>query len=143
MLGAIVTLLAAAAVAYAVTQTGGIITLLLVAAVLYLAYQRLRLLAYSATFTVLLAAYTVLGATGWHWKLSLWVLVALLWLLNLRPLRRALLTRRFIRAYRRLLPSMSATEREALEAGTVWWDGELFTGAPKWSKLLSARAPQL
>jgi acyl-CoA dehydrogenase len=37
---------------------------------------------------------------------------------------------------------MSDTEREALEAGTVWWDGELFTGKPDWSKLLSAKAPQ-
>jgi acyl-CoA dehydrogenase len=38
---------------------------------------------------------------------------------------------------------MSQTEREALEAGTVWWDGELFTGAPKWQKLLSAKPPEL
>ena len=48
-----------------------------------------------------------------------------------------------MKAYLKLLPPMSQTEREALEAGTVWWDGELFTGAPKWSKLLSARAPKL
>jgi acyl-CoA dehydrogenase len=34
------------------------------------------------------------------------------------------------------LPAMSDTEREALEAGDVWWDGELFGGAPDWSKLL-------
>jgi len=38
---------------------------------------------------------------------------------------------------------MSSTEREALEAGTVWWDGELFTGHPEWNKLLSAAAPKL
>ena len=37
-----------------------------------------------------------------------------------------------MKAYLRLLPSMSQTEKEALEAGTVWWDGELFTGAPRW-----------
>ena len=42
-----------------------------------------------------------------------------------------------------MLPSMSDTEREALEAGTVWWDGELFTGRPDWNKLLSAQAPRL
>jgi acyl-CoA dehydrogenase len=35
---------------------------------------------------------------------------------------------------------MSATEREALDAGTVWWDGELFTGGPNWQKLMSAKA---
>ncbi len=38
---------------------------------------------------------------------------------------------------------MSQTEKEALEAGTVWWDGELFTGAPRWEKLQGARAPRL
>jgi acyl-CoA dehydrogenase len=42
-----------------------------------------------------------------------------------------------------LLPSMSSTEREALDAGTVWWDGELFTGGPNWQKLMSAKAPAL
>ena len=70
-------------------------------------------------------------------------MLAALWLLNLRPLRKALITRRFLKTYLRLLPSMSQTEREALEAGTVWWDGELFTGKPKWEKLLPAKAPQL
>ena len=38
------------------------------------------------------------------------------------------------RAYRRMLPSMSDTEREALEAGNVWWDGELFSGMPEWDR---------
>jgi acyl-CoA dehydrogenase len=53
------------------------------------------------------------------------------------------LTRPFLKKYRRLLPSMSATEREALDAGTVWWDGELFTGGPDWRKLMSAKVPVL
>ncbi len=146
MLGAIITLLLVAAVAYAVTQVGGVITLLFIAAVLFLAYRRLSLLAFTVTFTVLLAAYTLLGAQGASagvWKGFLWALLGLLWCLNLRPLRKALITRPFMKAYLKLLPKMSQTEREALEAGTVWWDGELFTGAPKWSKLLSAKPPKL
>jgi len=125
---------------------GVLITLVFVAAVLFLAYRRLSLLAFTATFTALLAAYTLLGASGTPagaWKGFLWLLLTGLWLLNLRPLRKAIITRPFMKAYLKLLPTMSQTEREALEAGTVWWDGELFTGAPKWSKLLSARAPQL
>jgi acyl-CoA dehydrogenase len=146
MLGAIITILLVAAAAYAVTQVGGVITLLFIAAVLFLAYRRLSLLTFTVTFTVLLAAYTVLGASSAPagvWKGFLWVLLASLWLLNVRPLRKALITRPFMKAYLKLLPSMSQTEKEALEAGTVWWDGELFTGAPKWSKLLSAKPPQL
>lgn len=38
---------------------------------------------------------------------------------------------------RGVLPTMSDTEREALEAGDVWWDADLFTGNPDWSKLLA------
>jgi len=143
MLGAIVSLLVVLAAAYAVTQVGGVITLVFVAAVLFLAYRRLSLLAFTVTFTVLLALYTTAGAPAGIWKGLLWVLLAGLWLLNVRPLRKALITRPFMAAYLKLLPSMSQTEREALEAGTVWWDGELFTGAPNWSKLLAAKAPRL
>ncbi|HEY2590147.1 MAG TPA: acyl-CoA dehydrogenase [Steroidobacteraceae bacterium] len=145
MLGALLTLLVVGAVAYAlaVAPIGGIIALAFVASFLFLAYRRLSLLAYSATFTVLLAAYTAAGPGPWAWKGVLWGLMVLLWALNIRPLRKVLISRPFMRTYRRLLPSMSATEREALEAGTVWWDGELFTGAPRWERLLAARPPRL
>ena len=146
MLGAVVSLVLVLAAAYAVTQVGGVITLLLIAAALFLAYRRLSLLAFSVTFTVLLLAYTFFGSAGAPagvWKGFLWLLLAGLWLLNFRPLRKALITRPFMKEYLRLLPAMSQTEREALEAGTVWWDGELFTGAPRWEKLLAAKPPQL
>ena len=146
MLGAIVWLVLLAAAAFAVTQVGGLITLVFIAAVLFLAYRRLSLLTFTLTFTVLLAAYTWLGASGAPaglWKGFLWLLLAGLWLLNVRPLRKVAITRPFMKAYLRLLPSMSQTEKEALEAGTVWWDGELFTGDPRWQKLLAAKPPQL
>jgi len=146
MLGAVVSLVLVVAAAFAVTRVGGVITLLFIAAVLYLAYRRLSLLAFTVTFTVLLTAYTVLGASSAPagvWKGFLWLLLAGLWLLNVRPLRKALITRPFMKTYLKLLPAMSQTEKEALEAGTVWWDGELFTGAPRWDKLLAAKAPQL
>ncbi len=45
--------------------------------------------------------------------------------------------------FRRITPRMSQTEREALDAGSVWWDGELFSGRPKWKKLRQLPAPQL
>ena len=44
---------------------------------------------------------------------------------------------------RAILPTMSDTERAALEAGTVWWDGDLFSGKPDWSKLLAFKAQPL
>src|SRR5436305_13744135 len=38
---------------------------------------------------------------------------------------------------KRALPHLSETEREAIEAGDVWWDGELFGGNPDWAKLIA------
>lgn len=54
-------------------------------------------------------------------------------------LRRRLITPWVMARVSRTLPSMSETERVALEAGTVWWDGELFSGDPEWTKLLGFR----
>ncbi|EKS31313.1 acyl-CoA dehydrogenase [Afipia felis] len=49
--------------------------------------------------------------------------------------RRDVLTRPIFAWAHKALPAMSDTEREALEAGDVWWDADLFTGNPDWSKL--------
>src|SRR6185369_7165463 len=54
-----------------------------------------------------------------------------------KPLRRAAVTRPLLRLYRRVLPQISQTEQEALDAGSIWWDADLFTGAPDWEKLLA------
>ncbi|MCM8595471.1 acyl-CoA dehydrogenase [Accumulibacter sp.] len=70
-------------------------------------------------------------------------LVSLVAVFGIRPLRRALISRSIFRTYKRILPQMSDTEREALEAGTVWWDGELFRGDPDWKRLLSYPVPKL
>ncbi len=52
-------------------------------------------------------------------------------------LRRDLITRPIYAWAHKALPPMSDTEREALEAGDVWWDADLFTGNPDWLKLLA------
>jgi acyl-CoA dehydrogenase len=122
---------------------GGIITGLFVVAVLYLAYRRLPLFFFTISFTVLLLAYVLLGNPSGLWQGFLWLLLISFWLLNVRPLRVALISGPFMRSYRRLLPAMSDTERDALEAGTVWWEGELFTGNPDWRKLRAAAPPSL
>jgi acyl-CoA dehydrogenase len=122
---------------------GAAFTVLFVVAVLYLAYRRLPLFFFTISFTVLMVAYWLLGHPSGVWQGLLWLLLILFWLLNLRPLRIALISRPFMRGYRRLLPPMSDTEREALEAGTVWWEGELFTGNPDWRKLRGAAPPRL
>jgi acyl-CoA dehydrogenase len=51
--------------------------------------------------------------------------------------RRDWITKPIFRLLRTALPALSDTEREAIEAGDVWWDGDLFTGNPDWRKLLA------
>jgi len=63
--------------------------------------------------------------------------------LNIKPLRRQWLSAPFLAVYRTMLPTLSDTEKVALEAGTVGWEGELFAGNPNWSSLLEQHWPQL
>ena len=63
--------------------------------------------------------------------------------LMLPPLRRALVAEPVFNMFRKVMPPMSQTEREAIEAGTVWWDGELFSGRPDWKAFLAEPAAAL
>ena len=80
---------------------------------------------------------------GWFLFVVAVGLLSVAGLLLIAPLRRSLLSARVLSAFRRALPPMSATERDALEAGSVWWEGELFAGRPDWSKLLAYPWPTL
>src|SRR5690606_39799305 len=53
------------------------------------------------------------------------------------------LSSRIHRMFRRVMPPLSDTEREALNAGTAWWEGELFSGRPSWNKLQKLGRPAL
>ncbi len=75
--------------------------------------------------------------------LSVLALAVVAGLILVRPLRRAVLSRPIFATYRKVLPQMSDTERDALEAGTVWWEGELFRGKPDWQKLHAYPQPKL
>ena len=112
-------------------------------ALLILTYRRVGLLPSSLILAALTALYWVFGAWPDWWKVLVSLPVAFALLLCVRPLRLRLITRPFLRRYLKMLPAMSSTEREALDAGTVWWDGELFSGGPDWTKLMTAKAPRL
>ena len=71
------------------------------------------------------------------------LVLAVIVLVMVRPLRRSVISRPLFATYRKVLPQMSETERDALEAGTVWWEGELFRGKPNWQKLHSYPQPKL
>jgi acyl-CoA dehydrogenase len=109
----------------------------------YLAYQRIDLRTATMASGATLFAYSILGSWSWWWLLILWAAFGLLVVPNMIEFRREKLTKPLLRIYRTMLPSMSDTEREALEAGSVWWDGELFSGMPDWDRLMSFPAPEL
>src|SRR5688572_12131582 len=69
--------------------------------------------------------------------------VAIAAVLNIPLLRRKIVSDRILAIYRRILPDMSQTEKEAIDAGTVWFDADLFSGKPDWDKLLATPAPRL
>jgi len=115
----------------------------LIGAPIALAYRRTSLAQSTLVLAGLLVLYSLFGAAGFIWKLMLWLVVGVLGLLNLVDLRRDLVTRRILSAFRRMLPRMSQTERDALEAGNVWWEGQLFSGDPDWHQLLKLPAPKL
>lgn len=81
---------------------------------------------------------------GWIlYSLLLVFLIPTLLLINLPVQRKKYITTPLLQRFQRRLPKMSATEREALEAGTVWWDRELFSGKPNWASLFTIPAPKL
>ena len=89
-----------------------------------------------------LVAAVFLLVASWLWSgvgvFILWGLfIAIALLLNLTELRKMALTKPILAIFRKVKPKLSATEQAALDAGDVWWDGELFSGRPNWSKLLA------
>ena len=66
-----------------------------------------------------------------EFTLFILLLLAVVVALFMTPfLRRNIISNLTIRLFRKLLPQISQTEQEALDAGTVWWEGELFSGRP-------------
>ena len=63
------------------------------------------------------------------------LLFLILW--GAKPVRLRLISAPLLHQFRKVLPPLSTTEQQALDAGTVWWDGELFSGKPDWQQLLS------
>jgi acyl-CoA dehydrogenase len=97
-----------------------------------------------------IAAGVVLGsaAAAFAWPgtaigIVFGIFAAVAAILNVDSLRRKVLSDPVLAVFRRILPDMSQTEKEAIDAGTVWWDADLFSGKPDWNKLLAIPAPRL
>lgn len=112
--------------------------LVLLLGIAVIAHLRLSLIPALALVAVyLLAMGAAEDVPGW--------LVGLLWLvlivtavpLLVGDLRRKYISEPMFDWFKKVLPPISDTERDAIEAGTVWWDGELFSGRPDWNTLLA------
>ncbi|MFW2159843.1 acyl-CoA dehydrogenase [Acinetobacter beijerinckii] len=78
------------------------------------------------------------------WSLLIGIPIILMSVVLLIPaLREALISKPAFNILSKAMPSMSTTEREALEAGTSWWEKELFMGAPDWEKFDQYPYPKL
>jgi acyl-CoA dehydrogenase len=106
-------------------------------AFLALAFAARGFLAWLAALGVLLLGWRLAGIAHPALFTACVVLAIVLALLFGLPfLRRQLVSRFVLPAFAKVLPRLGDTERIALEAGTVWWDGDLFGGMPDWQKLL-------
>lgn len=109
-----------------------------------LAYIRTSLLNASLGVAAYLAVMTLLSPVHWFIDLVLWALfLGIAIPVNLPDWRRQTISAPLLGWFRKVLPPLSDTEQEALDAGTVWWDGELFSGRPDWGKLHNFPIPHL
>lgn len=107
-----------------------IITMILVLGAL--AYLRVSLLTATITAAVVMTAGWTLDVVG---PISWIVFLVIALPLNISAFRQNVISRPLMKVYRGIMPEMSSTEKEAIEAGTTWWEADLFAGNPNWKKL--------
>jgi acyl-CoA dehydrogenase len=118
--------------------------LAVLAASLICAYARAGLRTWTiAGFAALFAAAWLAGSSWLAIAITAVVFAAIALPLNLPDFRRKKITAPLLNVYQKITPQISDTERTALEAGTVGFEGELFSGKPNWKKLLGEPAAQL
>lgn len=100
--------------------------------------------AWVALAAACLLAWSAAGVEAWPSFIAVAVIAAAMALLfGVPPIRRLVVSKLILGLVSKALPSIGDTERIALEAGTVWWDGEMFSGDPDWRKLLDFRPQPL
>ncbi len=116
--------------------SGGGLTVAIVALVLILGFMGAPLWVWTLFVAALL----------WGWGAPLWVWVVLgvpLLVLNIPPLRKAILSAPLMKALKGFMPRLSTTEQQALESGTVWVEGEFFKGKPDFKRIQAEPFPEL
>jgi acyl-CoA dehydrogenase len=100
-----------------------------------LSYNKVKLWVWTSVISILLIAYSFF-VTSHLALVLLWIsFIATALVLNVTFIRRLLVTRYLFSVYKKIMPNMSETERSALNAGTITWEADVFSGAPDWDKL--------
>ena len=107
------------------------------------AYHRISLAAFTALAASTLVALGLAGSNLTATLVCATVLALVMLPLLITPFRQRFITAPLLKFYSRILPPLSDTEKVALEAGTVGFEGELFSGRPQWDLLLSQPKPVL
>ena len=117
------------------------------AIIIYLAilfYNRASLSVFAVAIFFGLVILSVLSPFSPVTKIILWFITLVIFIpLLIIPLRQRLFSRHLLKYFRRVMPKMSKTEKQAIAAGTVVWEGELFGGMPDWQKFLQKPAAKL
>ena len=104
----------------------------LIAILAVCSYMRIKLFQTTVAAAIVMligSIFDLVGVLGWL------AFAAVAFPLNSTQIRRQYLTTPALKMYRKIMPEMSKTEQDAIDAGTVWWDGELFSGNPNWETL--------
>ncbi len=111
---------------------------------LVLAFRGLGFLGWVAAAGVWLIGWRIVGVDSpLLFEITAIILIVLAALFGVPIVRRHLVSRFVMPIFAKVLPRLGETERIALEAGSVWWDGDLFSGMPDWKKLLDFTLPPL
>ena len=118
-----------------------LLTLIIIATA---AYFRWPLAGWSAALVITLAAFSFFAGATNTTLLVLWAVLAVIVIpLNVKPLRKLLFSAPAFRGMKKVMPKISQTEQEALDAGDVWWEAELFSGKPDFEMIQKLPAPKL
>ncbi|NNF17252.1 MAG: acyl-CoA dehydrogenase, partial [Gammaproteobacteria bacterium] len=110
-------------------------SLVALAAFLTLAYYNSPIKTWALTAAGILLLKQI---TSYDFALIPWLVLAIVFVPFVHTgLRQGLFSSRIYKWYRSVLPEMSDTEKTAIEAGTVWWEKDLFSGRPDWHKMLA------
>lgn len=121
-----------------------LMAMVVLAVVLLLAFFRASIWSWLLAITIMVPLFAIESRISANALQVIYICLGLfVAVLGIPFLRRLLVSSFVLKIFRNILPQVSQTEQEALDAGTVWWDGDLFSGHPDWYKLLAYPKPQL